>query len=268
MENITAAQRSSLAVEEYQLDLLRTALATRSYAGYPLQHDRFVMHPALLDKTDDDRLVLPDGPWAVDIHPNRPDTEAAPSSDKQQELTRQGYDLDSCGRPLHPWLYRMLADPDVGVVTGKGFFWSWGPNRVADPIVVQNDRVLVIRRRDTGEWALPGGFIDKRDGDADTAARRETAEETGIHIPSHALPKLVYCGVISDLRTTANAWPETTALLYEVDSVIELGEPRAGDDAEAARWLPLKTALADEQLGVHRYLITLALGRLAMNSAR
>src|SRR5688572_17551426 len=43
------------------------------------------------------------------------------------------------GAPLHPWLTEMLADPGIGVVTGKHFYRNYGPNYTADPIVVRRD---------------------------------------------------------------------------------------------------------------------------------
>jgi 8-oxo-dGTP pyrophosphatase MutT (NUDIX family) len=41
--------------------------------------------------------------------------------------------------------------------------------------------VLLIRRTDNGNWALPGGAIEMTESVAD-AAVRETLEETGIHV--------------------------------------------------------------------------------------
>jgi len=40
-------------------------------------------------------------------------------------------------------------------------------------------RIVLIRRRDTGRWGLPGGMVDW-DEDIPTAAKRELAEETGL----------------------------------------------------------------------------------------
>lgn len=40
-------------------------------------------------------------------------------------------------------------------------------------------RIVLIRRRDTGQWGLPGGMVDW-DEDIPTAAKRELAEETGL----------------------------------------------------------------------------------------
>jgi ADP-ribose pyrophosphatase len=57
-------------------------------------------------------------------------------------------------------------------MTGRGLLGKWGPNHAADPIVTRwktdskGERVMVdgkpclefvaIKRKDTGEWAIPG----------------------------------------------------------------------------------------------------------------
>ena len=40
---------------------------------------------------------------------------------------------------------------------------------------------MLIRRRDNGRWALPGGIVDWGE-DVPTAVRRELAEETGLDL--------------------------------------------------------------------------------------
>jgi 8-oxo-dGTP pyrophosphatase MutT (NUDIX family) len=53
---------------------------------------------------------------------------------------------------------------------------------VAVAIVAREDgAVLLIRRTDNGNWALPGGAIEMTESVAD-AAVRETLEETGIQV--------------------------------------------------------------------------------------
>jgi len=61
-------------------------------------------------------------------------------------------------------------------------------------VVVVDDEgaILMIRRSDTGSWALPGGAIDIGESVRE-AAVRETKEETGIECEITGL-----CGVYSD----------------------------------------------------------------------
>jgi ADP-ribose pyrophosphatase YjhB (NUDIX family) len=72
------------------------------------------------------------------------------------------------------------------------------PNSVvpaAVAVVAREDgAVLLIRRTDNGNWALPGGAIEMNESVAD-AAIRETFEETGIQVEVTGL-----LGIYSDPR--------------------------------------------------------------------
>lgn len=45
----------------------------------------------------------------------------------------------------------------------------------------EDDRVLLIRRRDTGQWALPAGIMELDESISDTVVR-EVKEETGLEV--------------------------------------------------------------------------------------
>ena len=47
--------------------------------------------------------------------------------------------------------------------------------------VLPDGRIVLIRRRDNGLWALPGGMVDWGE-DISTTVRRELAEETGLEL--------------------------------------------------------------------------------------
>ena len=49
--------------------------------------------------------------------------------------------------------------------------------------VMPDGRIVLIRRRDSGHWGLPGGIVDWGE-DIVTAAQRELAEETGLQVRS------------------------------------------------------------------------------------
>ncbi|AQT71826.1 MULTISPECIES: NUDIX hydrolase [Streptomyces] len=100
--------------------------------------------------------------------------------------------------------------------------------------------VLLIRRGQepyAGSWALPGGFVLPRES-AETAARRELAEETG-------LPEQVVAALhLEQLRTYSEPDRDPRMRVVSVAFtalVPDLPEPAAegGGDAAQARWLPL-----------------------------
>lgn len=238
-----------------QLDLLRQALASQTYPGYPEQSQRLVMDE--LEFGSNGGPNVPSDPYEVTLLADRHSWLGAM---KQLRFKQLGLRLDTLGRPVHPWYEQMVLDPTIGVATGKGFYRHWGPNYTADNIVVSgDDKVLLIQRRDTGQWALPGGFVDGKES-AEQAALRELSEETNLSIDQPGLE--IYQGPVADIRMTAHAWPETTALLYQID---EIAPPEAGDDAAAAAWFELSD-LPTQLFGSHRYLLDLAINKLGEDS--
>ncbi|MEU9374917.1 NUDIX domain-containing protein [Streptomyces sp. NPDC048255] len=103
--------------------------------------------------------------------------------------------------------------------------------------------VLLIRRGQepyAGAWALPGGFVLPRES-AETAARRELAEETG-------LPGAVVAALhLEQLRTYSEPDRDPRMRVVSVAFtalVPDMPEPAAegGGDADRARWVPVGTA--------------------------
>ena len=68
---------------------------------------------------------------------------------------------------------------------GRGLLGKWGPNHAADPIVTRYQgtqlQMVAIKRKDTGDWAIPGGMVDEGEMVGDTL-RREFTEEAGGHM--------------------------------------------------------------------------------------
>ncbi|MFD0314064.1 NUDIX hydrolase [Streptomyces flavalbus] len=100
-------------------------------------------------------------------------------------------------------------------------------------------RVLLVERGQepyAGQWALPGGFLLPKES-AETAARRELAEETGLSDVSglHLEQLRTYSDPGRDprMRVVSVAF---TALLPDAP------EPRGGSDAAQARWVAYDTA--------------------------
>ncbi|CAG0889741.1 unnamed protein product [Darwinula stevensoni] len=159
-------------------------------------------------------------------------------------------------------------------VKGRGLLGRWGPNHAADPIVtrwkdgkaIQMDtqrpilQFVAIQRRDSEEWAIPGGMIDP--GEKVTATLpREFAEEA---LNSESLTEKqqvellamlkdlfskgleVYHGYVDDPRNTDNAWMETVAYNFHDEDGTSVGRLslQAGSDARSVQWMDLSSHLA------------------------
>ncbi|MEV7671604.1 NUDIX domain-containing protein [Streptomyces sp. NPDC088752] len=100
--------------------------------------------------------------------------------------------------------------------------------------------VLLVERAQepyAGSWALPGGFVLPRES-AETAARRELAEETG-------LSGATVAGLhLEQLRTYTEPDRDPRMRVVSVAFtalVPDPPEPRGGGDAAQARWIPYGT---------------------------
>jgi len=106
----------------------------------------------------------------------------------------------------------------------------------ADGLLFDGDRVLLVQRRNPphrGRLALPGGFVDGGESTED-AAVREVREETGL-----ATEVVGLVGVYSEPGRDPRGPTCTAAYLLERVG----GRLRAGDDASAARFVPLREAM-------------------------
>ncbi|GAA4375721.1 NUDIX domain-containing protein [Actinomadura verrucosospora] len=103
-------------------------------------------------------------------------------------------------------------------------------------VVVENDKgeILMIRRTDNDNWALPGGAIDL--GESITqAAIRETKEETGIDVEITGL-----VGIYSDpkhlIHYTSNDEVRQEFSILLKGSYVG-GEPTPSDESNEVSWV-------------------------------
>jgi ADP-ribose pyrophosphatase len=167
--------------------------------------------------------------------------------------------LDRKGRPRNP----------IGRtgIEGRGLLGKWGPNYAADPIITRINsetgciELLAVQRKDNGQWAIPGGMVDKGEEVTRTLAR-ELREETGVELEM-SRGVLTYQGYVDDPRNTDHAWMETTARhLHLSAETADRMTLLAGDDAKAVQWLPLTPETVGGLYASHCTLITAALGEM------
>ncbi|CAH1801415.1 unnamed protein product [Owenia fusiformis] len=213
------------------------------------------------------------GPVWADIDVRKPRTPQPRWNTVDGKIDRQShtghYVIDEFGVPRNP----------VGRtgVRGRGCLGRWGPNHAADPIVTRwkrnekfevmkntsnNKPVLqfvAIQRRDTGEWAIPGGMVDPGE-QISVTLKREFGEEALNTLESskdekeditRKLNELfcrgeeIYRGYVDDPRNTDNSWMETVAFNFNDDDGTSVGKfnLHAGDDAVGVKWTDINSEI-------------------------
>jgi 8-oxo-dGTP diphosphatase len=130
------------------------------------------------------------------------------------------------------------------------------PDLTADCVVVHEGDVLLIRRKKDpykGQWALPGGYINKGEKSKDAAAR-ELLEETGL-----VAEDLRYVGVYDAPNRDPRGWVVSHAYTC-IDTTSR--DILAGDDAAEAKWFSMAEAEAMPLAFDHNQILTDALDSL------
>jgi len=170
--------------------------------------------------------------------------------------------LDNKSRPLNP------RGPTG--IEGRGVLGGWGANFAADPIVTRiNDQgfleLIVIKRKDCGKWALPGGMVDKGERITRTL-NRELGEEASANLDFEKAT-LVYQGYVDDPRNTDNAWMETdTYHLHLTENEANSVVLKAEDDAADARWMVLDEKEIEKLYASHAATVKKAIALFQENN--
>ena len=99
--------------------------------------------------------------------------------------------------------------------------------------IFEAERVLLVRERSDGRWALPGGWVDVNDAPS-AAVAREIREESGYEARAVKLAALV------DRRRHPH--PPAIHHIYKLMFICERtgGEPAAGTETDAVEFFPLR----------------------------
>ncbi|QSB15176.1 NUDIX domain-containing protein [Natronosporangium hydrolyticum] len=109
---------------------------------------------------------------------------------------------------------------------------------VAAAVINNDGHALVIRRRDTDAWQLPGGILELGET-LHEGVRREVLEETGVVVEPTRLT-----GVYKNMRLGV------VALVFHAHPIA--GSPQPTDEAAAVEWWPIEriTATMNEAFAI------------------
>jgi 8-oxo-dGTP diphosphatase len=114
------------------------------------------------------------------------------------------------------------------------------PELSVGAVVVHDGSLLLVRRGHgpaAGQWSVPGGRVERGEMLAE-AVVREVLEETGLECVCGEL-----LGWVEILPTDQPEVSPHFVVLDFVATVLEHGEPVAGDDAAEVRWVPVDDVL-------------------------
>lgn len=156
--------------------------------------------------------------------------------------------FDDHNRPINP----THAQIDCN---GRGTLGKWGPNQAADPIAIRKHKnryyVLVIKRKDTGMYALPGGMVDEGELVTETVVRELQEEAADVDHGKllkllHENGQCLFKGInVSDPRNTRNAWMETVVYMFFIPQwMCETMKLRPQhDETTDSRWLRIDSSV-------------------------
>jgi len=218
------ADMKPLSAEEIEKGRIKTP-----ESNYPPLENRLVIPAATLAAMIQNRhIVIPDeGPHSINNHPNRNKPEkwhdmhpiATEENPMGPEWAAYWHSLglltDTADRPLHPRAWQLLTHPDVGMFTGPGFHYRYGPGYMGN-LVLRRLRgqtaeyaMVKTKRGNAEKWSVPGGY-DNEGESPETIAFREGFEEAGIMagMLGRFTMRTVFSPPRGFKRDTLHAWGE------------------------------------------------------------
>jgi ADP-ribose pyrophosphatase len=190
------------------------------------------------------------------------------------------FELNEKGYPINP----------VGEtgINGRGELGKFGPNCAADPIVTRWKidtegniiydeegnpilQIVVVTRKDNGEFALPGGMVDPGEH-ASLTIKREFGEEAlnSLEMTTDEIDNIkshidnlfddsicIYEGYVDDPRNTNNAWMVTSVYLShdETGDALNHIQLKAGDDAASVHLMDYSPLIQQPLYASHSQFI-------------
>lgn len=167
-------------------------------------------------------------------------------------------------------------------IIGRGHLGRWGPNHAADSIITRwkkydNKKKMLdlvskkpilqfvsIQRKDTQEWAIPGGMREANEVVQQTLVREFSEEALSIELKFDKTNQivveksvsqkfkeffnkgtLIYKGYVDDPRNTDNSWMETIVFNFhdEDDQFVGSLNLKSGSDAKQVQWIDISSSL-------------------------
>jgi len=110
-------------------------------------------------------------------------------------------------------------------------------------------QMIAIQRRDTKDWAIPGGMVEagqtvtqtlRNEINEEACNNMSRADNTEIDEMFDKGGKMIYRGYVDDPRNTDSRWMETTAVHFHCPAHLAKAiKLEAGDDAQKVQWLDM-----------------------------
>jgi len=139
---------------------------------------------------------------------------------------------------------------------GNDGYCMCNPSLAIDVVLTSgSDHIWLVKRKDTGQFATMGGFVDVGES-VETAVARELKEETGLTLKSPP----ILLGVYSDPNRDSRRHIASAAYIANVPPE---DHPNAGDDAKDVQRVLLHTAISSLDLYADHRTILMDYQRLS-----